>query len=221
MSPHCTVNRSSGSCIERAERGPDRVRVLMRDVVRQLARSGSGLREAGPSLHAGRWRSVGSRCAGVTTLSARANAASGSPYVRSSRKNDVRADVVEQRWQRRVERVRDSRDRLERLDLDLDELARVLGDGAALGHDHRDRLTGEAHLAVRERRVRRRGQPFGPDRPEPLGATRRPGVLAGQVRRGQDQRDAGDRARGGGVDAHEPPVWHGAADERRVQRARR
>ena len=48
----------------------------------------------------------------VTTLSARANAASGSPYVRVVAEEHVRADVVEQRRQRRVERVRDSRDRL-------------------------------------------------------------------------------------------------------------
>ena len=41
---------------------------------------------------------------------------------------------------------------VQHLVVDLDQLAGVLGEVAVVGDDHRDRLTGEAHIAIGEGR---------------------------------------------------------------------
>ncbi len=45
-------------------------------------------------------------------------------------------------------------DRIDRIDLDDDIANRILGDVAAVGHDHRDRLADVTHLVLRERQLR-------------------------------------------------------------------
>ena len=52
----------------------------------------------------------------------------------------------------------------ERVELELHEVARVLGDVAALGDDERDRVADEAHVGVGERAQRRVGRIVEQDR---------------------------------------------------------
>jgi hypothetical protein len=98
----------------------------------------------------------------------------------------------------------------QRLVLDLDELGRVLRQRAAVGDDDRDRVAGVARLVARQRPMVR-----------DLDLCRhRPGTgqssrdVAGDIlaRVGGDDSLGGDRLRG--VDAHDPGMREGAADER-------
>ena len=81
-----------------------------------------------------------------TTRSALANTASMSPISISSGHRDVVSELLEQRRARRIESIGVGDDRIEHLDVFDDQLERVLGDGAALGDHHRDRVADVAHL---------------------------------------------------------------------------
>ena len=98
----------------------------------------------------------------------------------------------------------------DRLDLDLDEVAGVLGDVAGLGDDERDRLAGEAHVAVGEQ----------PERPAAVAALEvdpRLDDVAVEVGAGEHGDDAGQLAGRADVERRDRAAGDVAADERDVQ----
>ncbi len=104
-------------------------------------------------------------------------------------------------------------DRVEDLVGDLDQLAGVLGQVAAVGDDHGDGLTGEAHVAIGER------SQGGDRRAEEHGRAQRAVDHRRQVGGGQHRPYAGADTGGGGVDPGDPGPGHVAADERHVAHA--
>ena len=147
---------------QRRDRQPQRVRVLVRDVDLELARLGvevgedrtSFERDVGHALLRERLRHdrVRLRERGVDVAVAVLAVV-----------HDVGAELLEQRCARRIECVGDRHHRGQRLDVDVDELARVLGERTALGHDDRERLAGAPHLVVgKHAGTAARKEPFGP-----------------------------------------------------------
>ena len=138
---------------QRRDREPQRVRVLVRDIDHELAglRTEVGEERAAFHRHVGhagllevcRNHLVGTRERPV-----------GIAVNVGAVVHHVGAELVEQRGARRIERVFDRNDRRERLDVDVDQLTRVLRERATLGHDQRDRLTGDADLAFGQGWVR-------------------------------------------------------------------
>ena len=78
----------------------------------------------------------------------------------------------------------------QRLVVDLDQLAGVLGDVARVGDHHRDRLADMAHPVDREGKIRHRRPHHARDRPD----------HAGELRPGDDADHAGQRQRARCVD---------------------
>ena len=151
-----------GMVQEHGHRPAERVRILVRDVDHQLTGVAAEVGEDGAAFHGHvghallrerlrhddvRLRERGVDVAvGIGTLV-----------------HDVRAELLEQHRTRRVERIVDRDDRRQGIDVDVDELARVLGEGAALGHHDGEWLTGAPHLVVGEHGVgSARGIPTGP-----------------------------------------------------------
>jgi hypothetical protein len=105
----------------------------------------------------------------------------------------------------------------QQLVLDLDEGRRILGDIAAFGEHDGHALARLRHLVAHERKRHARLADRG------VRHTKRDAVLAQtlwQIGVRQNGMDAGERARGRGVDPEDARVRVGAPHERRVQRAR-
>ena len=106
-------------------------------------------------------------------------------------------------------------DRIEQVVVDLDQRGGVLGEVAALGHDQRDRLPDVAHHVVRDGRVGRAVEAGdGLGEVEVLGDGAHLGA-------GEHAHHALDLAGCLGVDARDPRVRHGAAQEVAVEHAAR
>ena len=132
---------------------------------------------------------------------------------------DVVVVLVEQRRLRGIQRVRIGDDGLQELDLFFDELDRVLGEVAVLGHDQRDRVADVPDLVRRQgmdgRRAEIRHQ-VHPDR-----ASGRAGVgEAHEVLAGVDRDHTGELSRRRHVDRHQTSMRDGAALERGVEHSR-
>ncbi len=103
-------------------------------------------------------------------------------------------------------------DRRQRLDLDVDERQRVLGNGGRVGEHERDRLADVTHLALRYHRlrerleIRQRLQPHGDARHAVAHILGRDHAVYARQ---------GARARN--VDRADAAVGNGAAQDRRVQ----
>ena len=103
-------------------------------------------------------------------------------------------------------------DGVERIDLDLDEIARILGDVARLGDDERHRLPGEPDVAVGE----------DPERPSAVAALEvDPCFLdvAVEVGAGEHRDHAGQLPGGGDVEGRDRPAGDVAAHERHMEHA--
>ena len=129
---------------------------------------------------------------------------------------DLTRDVVGSLRVHRARPVRHGRvvadDRVHRIDLDLDQVAGVLGHVARLGDDEGDRLAREAHVSVGQHTERTAG--VGPLVVEP-----RRDDLVVEVGAGEHVDDAGELARRRDVEAHDRPGGDVAAQERDVQQA--
>ena len=112
---------------------------------------------------------------------------------------EVRAELGMHERSAFVERVLDVDDRGLDLDVDLDELGRVLGDVAALGDDQHDRLADEPHVAVGERAQRRARHPQQHRRLHVAG-------VRIEIGRGEHGDHTVDGAGLGDVDAHDAPA---------------
>ena len=137
----------------------------------------------------------------------------GIPAHRVELDREVAALVLEQ--ERGVLRRRVAvGDRRQRLDVDLDQPERVLGDAGSVGEHDRQRLADVTHLAVRDHglperlEVRQWLQPHGDARH----------ALA-HVCGGDHEMHAGEPARPRNVDRADAAVGDGAAQDRRVQHA--
>ena len=106
--------------------------------------------------------------------------------------------------------------RRQRVEIDVDQRRRILGDVAGVGDDDRDRfadmdgLVGRQHLAVVVLLVVRAGQADH----QPVGGEMRPEVFVGI-----DRVHAGQRERRRGIDAPDRCMGMRAAHERRLQQA--
>ena len=101
----------------------------------------------------------------------------------------------------------------DRIDLDLDEVAGVLGDVARLGDDEGDRLAGEADVAVGQHAER-------PAAVAALEVDPRLDDVAVEVGAGEHGDDAGQLAGRRDVERRDRAAGDVAADERDVQHAR-
>ena len=98
----------------------------------------------------------------------------------------------------------------DRVDLDLDEVAGVLGDVARLGHDEHDRLAGEADVAVGEHAE-------GPALVAALEVDPGLGDVAVELGAGEHGDHPGQLAGGADVERRDRAAGHVAADEGHVQ----
>ena len=98
--------------------------------------------------------------------------------------------------------------------LDVDQLDRVLGQVATLGHDDRHRIADEAHVALREGGDGREREILGRPVPEP------PDRIAVQLGSGPNRDDARQRSGRFSIDRGDPRVGERAACERGVQHSR-
>ena len=125
--------------------------------------------------------------------------------------------AIEPRLGRAGHEPRDRIDhRRQRFQIERDQGQRVLGDAAAFGHHHRDRLADISDLVLRQHE--------GIDmEAECAGRQRLRDAVAGQERpqvgEGQHRMDAGQGFRRAGVDAFQSPMRHRAPQEGDMQRA--
>ena len=123
---------------------------------------------------------------------------------------DVAARLLEQQRRVRRDRILEERDALQRLVLDLDQLQRVFGDIAVLGHHHRHRLAHVAHL------VDRAHVEFHARLDHARNRARHPGDLGA----GDDADHACKLLGAARVDAEDLRVRVGRAQDRRVAQTR-
>ncbi len=116
-----------------------------------------------------------------------------------------------------LERRRAVGDRGQRLEVDVDQRGRVLGDVAAVGDHQRDRLADEAHLVLGEaiRHQRLLDRRIGHQQRHRL-----PPHAFGQVRVGDDGMHARQRQRARLVDAADVRMWMRAAQHRDLEHTR-
>ena len=103
-------------------------------------------------------------------------------------------------------------DRRQRLDVDIDERERVLGDAGALGEHQRDRLADIAHLGFRDH-----GLPERLEFRQRLQSHGNAGHAVADIPRGDHGMHAGECERAGNVDRADAAVRDRAAQDRGVQ----
>ncbi len=108
---------------------------------------------------------------------------------------------------------------IERLEVDLDQGHRILGQVAALGDHQRDRFADVPHLLLRERHLSTLVKDGAVDRRRR--DQERPGSpVVAEIGRGVDRDDARQRQRASGVDRADPRMRVRAAEKGRVEQPR-
>ncbi len=193
------------------ERGACQVHALTRDVHREPPRRVVEVGDDRPAFHRHVLVTVLGEVHLQHAVGAGERARDVAVDVRRRRRQDVRSEVLEDGGARRVDGRFRGHERGQLLVVDLDEIAGVLGEGPALGHHERDRITDESDLVGAQQGERRVGaadellHPDGPRLDEGFD------VFAGQ--HGHDTRCRASRF---DVDADDESVAHDAAHERGV-----